>query len=500
VGYRFRIHPNETGAGLVEADLTFGFDVGDSRRYGAVGDGVADDTAALTACLLANDGAAVVIACGTYLISESLPVYSNTIVGGGSREDTVITPNGDFPCFVNAGHEFINGSIRHLLIVYNGGVQPSSASGNDNKIGIFWEIVNGRSPNYFNIEDVEVRGAWWAYFDESGSYGCNLSRFFMRDCQNGFYKTAGTTFTLHQVIGLNCNKGIQLDSCLGFSLHACANDGAVITDGDSVNEFVSCTGISISGWDSESNTIGGNGGCMFRFVDCSGIFAAAVGHANDFVEDSGFVAMVSCNDSFMEFVGHRPAFSSGPTELTFEGDGTFYHFLAENGSKVTVTGGEFPQPDVVSGSPTLSPCLGTGTARVQILGATYEGTRGANSFDVLEDTGATTLTLTGCTTAPTGDARWSRNGNLVTIKFPQISATSNSTAATLTGSLPSQVRPAEEQVVLARVCDATTVAAGMVVIGTDGSLTLFPSANGGNFTAAGTKGIFPCTVSFSLDA
>lgn len=46
-GYRYIIHPAETELGLVEADLTFGFDPGDIRRYGAVGDDATDNAAAI---------------------------------------------------------------------------------------------------------------------------------------------------------------------------------------------------------------------------------------------------------------------------------------------------------------------------------------------------------------------------------------------------------------------------------------------------------------------
>lgn len=49
-GFRYNIHPLETGAGLVDANLTFGFDVGDMRRYGVKADNATDDTAALTNC------------------------------------------------------------------------------------------------------------------------------------------------------------------------------------------------------------------------------------------------------------------------------------------------------------------------------------------------------------------------------------------------------------------------------------------------------------------
>ncbi|HXI52366.1 MAG TPA: hypothetical protein VNH84_12700 [Candidatus Saccharimonadales bacterium] len=42
-GFRYKIHPSETAQGLTEVNLTFGFDPGDVRRYGAVADGVTND-------------------------------------------------------------------------------------------------------------------------------------------------------------------------------------------------------------------------------------------------------------------------------------------------------------------------------------------------------------------------------------------------------------------------------------------------------------------------
>ena len=47
-GYLHKIHPLETAAGLVDANLTFGFAPFDLARYGAVADGTTDDTTAIT--------------------------------------------------------------------------------------------------------------------------------------------------------------------------------------------------------------------------------------------------------------------------------------------------------------------------------------------------------------------------------------------------------------------------------------------------------------------
>jgi hypothetical protein len=495
----YPISAAEQSEGLTSDELDKRYYYGDPRRYGSVGDGVADDTEALQVCLRVSDGRTVNIPVGTYLISESLPVYSQNIVGEGSREDVVIVPNGDFACFTNAGHEFIAGSIRRLTIIYNSGVQPSSASGNDNKIGVFFEAVNGRSPNFFEVEDVEVRGAWWAYYDNSGSYACNVSRFFMWNCQNGFRKENGTTFTLNQVIGLNCNKGFYLNNNDDFSLHACANDGAVVTAGGSANEFIGCVSFTITTFDVGGNDIGGNDSTMFSFLDCAGTFMGLSGHANDFSESAGFTSMIKCDDSFITLSGHRHRRSTGLTELTMTGNGTYYSVLAVNGSKVTVVGSEILKPTTASGSPTYNSFHATGTARIQFLGCATDASVGSSAYEQYTEAGEFTATLTGCTTSPTGTVRWRVSDKVVTVQLSAISATSNSTAATLTGTVPAAITPARTQVSAARVTDNTTTAWGIFQIDNVGAITLFPSANGGNFTSSGTKGVDVCSFTYSLD-
>jgi hypothetical protein len=64
---------------------------------------------------------------------------------------------------------------------------------------------------------------------------------------------------------------------------------------------------------------------------------------------------------------------------------------------------------------------------------------GLNGDSVLS--GTSILTLTGCTTSPTGTASWARVGKIGTLFVPAINATSNTTAMTLTG-LPAAMQPA----------------------------------------------------------
>lgn len=494
----FPITPQEAAAGCTAANTNRIVSVSNAFRYGVTGDGVTNDQAAFQRCFLANDRLTVFVPRGTYVIGASLAVYNQNITSD-SKEYVTFKPSGNFECFVNSGNEFITGSIRRCTIMYNSGVQPTSSVGNDRKIGVYWTPVNGRSPNFFELEDIEVRGAWWAHYDDSGSYACNVSRFFMRDSQNGFYKANGTTFTLNQVIGLNCNKGFLLNNNDDFVLNACANDGAVITAGGCANEFISCVSFSIVGFDSESNTVGGDSSTLFSFLDCAGTFMGASGHVNAFSEDAGFTSLIKCDDSNMLISGHRARRSSGLTELTMAGNGTYYQVLAVNDSKITVIGSEFFNPTTVSGSPIYRSFHATGTSHIQVLGTQYDGTLGSNAYELKTEIGEFTATLTGINSVQTGTLRWRLNNRSVILQIPAISGSSDTTAATLTPALPAGIRPARTQRIPIFVTDNTTTAMGVLEVGTDGSLTLYPSPNGGNFTGSGTKGVPVCVAHCSLD-
>ena len=71
--------------------------------------------------------------------------------------------------------------------------------------------------------------------------------------------------------------------------------------------------------------------------------------------------------------------------------------------------------------------------RFQYLGSVY-GNGG----------GGVTMTLTGCTTSPTGTLMWNVSNNMACVEIPSITGTSNSTAMTMTG-LPVYLQPARQQ-------------------------------------------------------
>jgi len=108
--------------------------------------------------------------------------------------------------------------------------------------------------------------------------------------------------------------------------------------------------------------------------------------------------------------------------------------------------------------------------------------------------GTFTGSLTGCTTVPTGALDWSLEGDVVTLEIPAIAATSNTTAATITG-MPAGIRPVAAQSLIGITQDNGVTAIAKVIVETSGVITLHVGVSA-TFTGSGTKGVGACTISY----
>jgi hypothetical protein len=376
--------------------------------------GLIDVTAALQNCLQSSHHGVVFLPKGKYLISASLPVYTQTI-SGASCESVIIAPNGNFECFVNSGIEFIVGSISQLTILYGSGTQPTSSVGNSRKIGIYWTAVGGKSPSRFDITDVQIRGAWWAYYDDSGSYACTIERVFAWGCQKGFYKSTGTTFHFKEAICLTVNEQFTMNHHQGLTMTCCAGDGAVIAAGETAILFDDCAGLVINGWDSEGNSLTGQDSKLIKINDSQFVLNGWTGHVNTQSSAAGENTQIfDIVNSQGTISACRPAYTAG--DLTFSGLGSVFTLLARSGSKVTVLGGDIAA--ATGGSPALRAAMvTTGTGTIKYVSTTAAtGVFSGNVYELSDtESGSFTATANAYTLvgSPTFTGTYVRNGKLV---------------------------------------------------------------------------------------
>lgn len=125
--------------------------------------------------------------------------------------------------------------------------------------------------------------------------------------------------------------------------------------------------------------------------------------------------------------------------------------------------------------------------------------------------GTFTASVTGCTTTPTGTARYSIAGNLCVVSLApsgNITGTSSSTALTVTG-LPAACQPATQfPVCICSVADnGLLVNAGAEISPGSGTIIFFRSVvsgtavtySGTGFTASGVKGMDSTVLAYNLD-
>lgn len=128
------------------------------KDFGAVGDGVADDTAAIQAALDAADdagGAKVFVVAGTYLISSELTIYSGTTLVGYGRPKIKQETNGERALVASdASNVTVSG------IVFEG-VGSATAFNADYGLIDFTATVLGGSKNIV-VENCEVFNAYSA--------------------------------------------------------------------------------------------------------------------------------------------------------------------------------------------------------------------------------------------------------------------------------------------------------------------------------------------------
>lgn len=127
------------------------------------------------------------------------------------------------------------------------------------------------------------------------------------------------------------------------------------------------------------------------------------------------------------------------------------------------------------------------TVETEVLAITRVGTA-LDSFEV-GGSGTFQGTLTGFSgVAPTVTCKYIRIGNVIHLLIPSRTATSDSTAFTMTG-VPTEIRPGTDQVNAISLLDAGTEFIGTAVVRTNGDIRFEKDGSSTGFTNSGQKGI-----------
>jgi len=185
---------------------------------------------------------------------------------------------------------------------------------------------------------------------------------------------------------------------------------------------------------------------------------------------------------------HSSAVDTSPHHITFD----HCELSAASGAKCIIgTAGQFFRflNCDTSGAITLATDVyDSGFENRHITGSATITNSGTRNYDTASGVIPIpyTGTLTGCTTTPTGRVNATKSGSMVTIDVPAFTATSTATSKTITG-MPAPLRPATQKSGIFIGSDSGRAnAIGLFLVGTNGTITLYPGPQVGNWTNSGT--------------
>ncbi len=546
-GYRYKIHPAETAAGLTDAQLTFGFDPLTLERYGADPTGAADSTAAITALLnviVANGGGSAYLRPGTYKLTSTVTV--NLTPSTGSTVEQLgleLYAHGVVFNFTGAGYafDFVSANTEPtfhgpLLCVIGanlictaaaaGGYRTRSVSGPGVRWwdcfvfgaanGPAWTMLNDTawSENHHyrscgavgcqSIISFQVSGGTTSFARTyvDGMFGANIGQYW-------FVVGGGSAVYDARFTHLSGNFG----SLAYFSIGAAGNDadmeGTVIDGLDcEANSDIASTWAAAPAAGATSATLAA--AWTYPTGVYTAIFSDGETRAATYTNGSTAVTWATaltnaCTTSAIvqqgiarlwdypntAGVARRPILVNIPYDATAINSPLqtqFPHWLDSNGAALAGPEAQQTQSFVLD-SPVQS-----NWGQSQVYEPSF-GVDAVESVATYTDT-VVTASVTGCTAAVEGRVRIARAGNLVSMTvWDSLIGTSNADTLTLTG-LPAFAVPTviAEQVPVF-VTDAGAGTLGAATINLDGSIT-FAIASAVNafsttgFSAAGgNKGL-----------
>jgi hypothetical protein len=295
--------------------------------FGAAGDGTTDDTTAIQAAL--NTGKTVILPSNTYLITDSLEILGQKIIGTGSTARTgsadtyamtTIKVTGNAPAIIYTASTNVTFEIEGLRIVYNDGVMPTTSTGHDQQIGFYFNNPTFPSPpngmQFSKISNCMVFGAWQAYYQDGGGYLTRIERFWSWNCYKGFYSKGGTTLEFDTCYVLAGCVAWDIESTVGLTITNSGFDQCVLT-ADSPSKtlclFSAIDNFTFNEFQAEANTVEEDFGSVILFYSCAGSLSGfnTWGNTIKNLTANQDVYLVLIQQSWIAFNGCNPVRGAG---------------------------------------------------------------------------------------------------------------------------------------------------------------------------------------------
>lgn len=191
------------------------------RDYGAVGDGVSDDTAAIQAAVDASNG--VYFPAGTYLISAAIEVPNDRVLRGESRQASAIKR-------IDGNPQTIDGVVSGVPILYLRGTWIDVE--NLTLKGIVTDTTAVRFSNtgansHINFTHVEINFCYYAFVETNGFFMTSFNNINVAQCENCFVfdsSNGKTSLTFNNCYASSCGQAYRFVNTVYSVLNACGCD------------------------------------------------------------------------------------------------------------------------------------------------------------------------------------------------------------------------------------------------------------------------------------
>lgn len=456
----------------------------DVVTYGAVGDGVTDDTTAIQAAHTAAVAAgfkSVLFPTGTYkFTSLTWSPFVEAIAIGKVTLTTALA--GGNAITINDSYGGLGNPGKPCTVFYGNFYLTNSNAGNTAYAIFMGGVTNANNAPFISINGMQVIGF------NSGVLCFGYNVFLCKFYNFWAYQNAGSQICTATSITNSC-ENIFFIGCI-FSGTSSTQAGPLI-DINNINgmnfTFVGCSADYLTSLNKTGNT------SHFLKITWLGGHLEANMTALPYLENDSnstwdicgaYVTSPSVAGLAIPMISRTT--NSGTTRFTkaayvIGATATLFHELGAGAYGVYDYA-----PNIMPGS--AAPTNFVVQNPTSVVG--YDGITGEKTQWI--------GTLTGCTTSPTSTVYCQLQNNVVTLDLPAMSGTSNATTKTITG-MPTRFKPARLQRFYGAVADnsgATVMA--LCTIETSGVLTYFATPGAGAWTASGVATISQNSISYLL--